>query len=189
MGWESNIQTFHKLFFSFLFMLQLSFFFIIVEKILNTRVLLSYTCQGNCRSPPPVCVLFLAEFARWLPSVQWGLRRWGWKTQMLLQLQGHLSPQWNSSYFWILPKVSPRFPPGVGERNRIRKEQTRVTESRSGTRRPPRCSRGGREGVGRGGWIGVRGQTCVWSGETVLDVENPKVGLCCSSPLAHALGP
>lgn len=127
------------------------FFFIIVEKILNTRVLLSYTCQGNCRSPPPVCVLFLAEFARWLPSVQWGLRRWGWKTQMLLQLQGHLSPQWNSSYFWILPKVSPRFPPGVGERNRIRKEQTRVTESRSGTRRPPRCSRGGSRGEWGGG--------------------------------------
>lgn len=101
-------------FFQFSFHVTVVFFFIIVEKILNTRVLLSYTCQGNCRSPPPVCVLFLAEFARWLPSVQSGLRRWGWKTQMLLQLQGHLSPQWNSSYFWILPKVSPRFPPGAG---------------------------------------------------------------------------
>lgn len=38
---------------------------------------------------------------------------------------------------------------------------------------------GGLRGAGR--WIGVRGQTCFWSGETV-----PKVGLRCSFPLAHA---
>lgn len=175
-------------FFQFSFHVTVVFFFIIVEKILNTRVLLSYTCQGNCRSPPPVCVLFLAEFARWLPSVQSGLRRWGWKTQMLLQLQGHLSPQWNSSYFWILPKVSPRFPPGAGgkEPNKKRANPSDWVSQRDEASAALLTGSRGERG---GGWIGVRGQTCVWSGETVLDVENPKVGLCCSSPLAHALGP
>lgn len=141
-------------------MLQLSFFFLIVEKILNTRVLLLYTCQGNCRSPPPICVLFLAEFDPLAAISPVGLEKMGEggegveKTQMLLHLQGNLSPHWNSSYFWILPKVSPRFP--GRERNRIRKEQTRVTESRSGLWRPPRCSRG--RLVGGGGRVTDQGQ-------------------------------
>lgn len=90
MGWESNIQTFHKLF-SVFFSCYSCLFFNRVEKILNTRVLLSYTFQGTA-----VHLLFfylcalLAEFAHWLPSVQSGLEREGGgrKTRLLLQLQG-----------------------------------------------------------------------------------------------------